>query len=174
MPVGRTLRVVLVAALAPVGIAACGSADPTSDTRSGASAATPTETAQQPTAADGPASLKVGPSRLGPIVVDASGRTLYFFVQDKPRRALCTSDYLNCTTSWPPLMTSGRPHGEASVKTRLIGSIDRAKPTGSQVTYNHRPLYRYIEDAHPGDVKGQGMYDYWYVLSPSGRPIKTK
>jgi predicted lipoprotein with Yx(FWY)xxD motif len=155
-------------------MAGCGSADQNSDdTRSRASTATPTRTAQ-PTASDGPASLKVGQSRLGPIVVDASGGTLYFFTQDKRRRALCTADYLNCTTAWPPLMTDGRPRGQAGVKTRLIGVLDRTKPTGSQVTYNHHPLYRYIEDEHPGDVKGQGLYGYWYVVSPSGRPITKK
>jgi predicted lipoprotein with Yx(FWY)xxD motif len=173
MSLGWTIRGVLVAALAPVGMGACGSADPTSDTRSGATAATPTRTAQ-PTAGDGRASLKVGQSRLGPIVVDARGRTLYYFTQDKPRRALCTSDYLNCTTAWPPLMTAGRPRGQTGVKTRLIGSLDRTKPTGSQVTYNHHPLYRYIDDEQPGDLKGQGLYDYWYVVSPSGRPIAKK
>jgi predicted lipoprotein with Yx(FWY)xxD motif len=125
-------------------------------------------------AADGPARLEVGRSRLGPIVVDARGRTLYVFTQDKPRRAVCTSDYLNCTTAWPPLMTTGRPRGQAGVETGLIGSLDRRKPAGSQVTYNRHPLYRYIEDERPGDVTGQGMYDYWYVLSPSGRPITHK
>jgi predicted lipoprotein with Yx(FWY)xxD motif len=152
---------------------ACGGADPSSDTHSAASVATPTRTAQ-PTATDGPASLKVGQSRLGPVLVDASGRTLYFFTQDKARRALCTSDYLNCTTAWPPLMTVGRPGGQAGVKTRLVGSIHRTKPAGSQVTYNRHPLYRSLDDEQPGDVKGQGMYSYWYVLSPSGRPITKK
>jgi predicted lipoprotein with Yx(FWY)xxD motif len=102
---------------------------------------------------------------------DADGQT---GGQDKPRRALCTSDYLNCTTAWPPLMTTGRPHVQAGVKHRLIGSLDRTRPAGTQVTYKHHPLYRYIEDEQPGDVKGQGMYDYWYVLSPSGRPITKK
>jgi predicted lipoprotein with Yx(FWY)xxD motif len=176
---GWTIRGVLVAALAPVGMGACGSADPTSDAGSGATAPTPTRTAQptrtaKPTAGDGRASLKVGQSRIGPIVVDASGRTLYYFTQDKPRRALCTSDYLNCTTAWPPLMTAGRPRGQAGVKSRLIGSLDRTKPAGSQVTYNHHPLYRYIDDEQPGDLNGQGLYDYWYVVSPSGRPIAKK
>jgi predicted lipoprotein with Yx(FWY)xxD motif len=179
MSLGWTIRGVLVAALAPVGIGACGSADQTDDARPRATAATPTRTAlptrtAQPKAGDGRASLKVGRSRFGPIVVDARGRTLYFFTQDKPRRALCTSDYLNCTTAWPPLMTAGRPRGEAGVKTRLIGSLDRKKPAGSQVTYNHHLLYRYIDDEHPGDVNGQGLYDYWYVVSPSGRPIADK
>src|SRR4051794_24854892 len=127
MSPGRTLCGVLVAALAPVALVACGSADPTSDTESAAKAATPTQTAKPAAAAAGPASLKIGRSRLGPIVVDARGRTLYFFRQDKPGRALCTSDYLNCTTAWPPLMTTGRPHVQAGVKNRLIGSLDRKR-----------------------------------------------
>ena len=139
MSLRRAIRGVLFAALAPVGMAACGSSDSNSDTRAAATATpTPTPTAQ-PTAGDGPASLKIGQSRLG-----------------------------------PPLMTAGHPRGQAGVKTRLIGSIHRTKPTGSQVTYNHHPLYLYIDDEQPGDVNGQGTYTYWYVLSPSGRPITKK
>jgi predicted lipoprotein with Yx(FWY)xxD motif len=118
--------------------------------------------------------VKVGQSRLGPILVDANGHTLYYFRQDKPGRSLCTSDYLNCTQMWPPLMTTGRPHGEARVKTRLLGTLHRTKPSGSQVTYKGHPLYTSVDDKQPGDVTGQGMFDYWYVLSPSGRPITKK
>jgi len=169
-----------VAALAPIAIAACGSSGESSAT--GAAAATtaapkPTEPAKQmtqPTAANGPASVKIGQSRLGPILVDAKGRTLYLFTQDKRRRALCTVDYLNCTKMWPPLMTTGRPHGEAGVKAQLLGSLHRTKPAGTQVTYNGHPLYLSVDDKQPGDVTGQAMFDYWYVLSPSGRPITKK
>jgi predicted lipoprotein with Yx(FWY)xxD motif len=165
-------RGVLLAALA-VGMAACGGSEHTSDTRSAAATAAPSRTAQ-PTATDGRAGIKVGQSRLGPILVDASGRTLYLFTQDKPRKSLCTSDYLNCPTSWPPLMATGRTRGQTGVNTRLIGSMHRIRPAGSQVTYNRHPLYLYVEDKRPGDVTGQGMFGYWYVLSPSGRPIKKK
>jgi predicted lipoprotein with Yx(FWY)xxD motif len=172
MSLGWAIRGVLLAALAPAGVAACGGSVP-ENSRSRASTGAPTSTAQ-PAVAHGPASVKVGQSRLGPILVDAHGNTLYFFTQDKPRRALCTSDYLNCATSWPPLMTAGRPRGHAGVDTRLLGSFHRKKPAGSQVTYKGHPLYLYIEDKHPGDVKGQGIYSYWYVLSPSGRTITKK
>lgn len=167
------IRGVLFAALAPVGLAACGSSEPNSDTGAAASTKPPTQTAQ-PTSTDGPATLKVGQSQLGQILVDASGRSLYYFKEDKPGRALCTSDYLNCTTSWPPLMTHGHPRGQEGVKTQLLGSIHRTKPAGSQVTYDRHPLYLYIDDKQPGDVNGQGTYSYWYVLSPSGRPITKK
>jgi|SRR3954469_480420 len=172
MSLGWAIRVVLFATLAPVGVAACGSSE-RGDSRSRASTGPPTRPAQR-AGGDGAARVEVGQSRLGPILVDAHGRTLYFFTQDKPRRALCTSDYLNCTTSWPPLTTAGSPRGQAGVKTRLLGSFRRSKPAGSQVTYNGHPLYLYIEDKHAGDVNGQGIYSYWYVLSPSGRPITKK
>jgi predicted lipoprotein with Yx(FWY)xxD motif len=177
MSIGRALPGVVIAALAPVGISACGSSGESSGAHSAAATAPAPKPATQtakPAALKGPAILKVGQSRLGPILVDASGHTLYYFTQDKPRRALCTSDYLNCTTIWRPLLTTGRARGEAGVKPRLLGVLHRTKPAGSQVTYDGRPLYLFVDDKQPGDVKGQALYDYWYVLSPSGRPIKKK
>ena len=178
MSIGWALPAVWIAALAPVGVGACGSSDDSGGTPATAASApapqTATQAAQQPAVAKGPATVKVGQSRLGPILVDGSGHTLYLFTQDKPRRSLCTSDYLNCTTIWLPLMTTGRPRAEAGVKTGLLKVFDRTKPSGSQVAYHGHPLYRSVDDKQPGDLKGQGMYDYWYVLSPSGRPIKTK
>jgi predicted lipoprotein with Yx(FWY)xxD motif len=180
MSIAWALRVVLMAALAPVGMAACGSSGDGSAASSDpatAPAPRPAQTATQaaqPVASKGPASVKVAQSRLGPILVDASGRTLYLFKQDKPRRSLCTSDYLNCTTMWVPLMTTGSPRGEGGVKARLLGSFHRTKPAGTQVTYNGHPLYVSVDDKQPGDLTGQAQYDYWYVLSPSGHPITRK
>ena len=176
MSIGWPLPAVVIAAVAPVGLGACGnSGDSGGAAATAASAPAPqtaTQTAQEPVAAKGPAIVKVGLSRLGPILVDGSGHTLYLFRQDKPKRSLCTSDYLNCPTSWPPLMTTGRPHGEGGIEAGLLKVVHRTKPAGSQVAYHGHLLYRYVEDRQPGDVKGQGMFDYWYVLSPSGRPIK--
>ena len=182
MSIAWAFPAVLIAALAPVELAACGSSGDSGGTPATAASApapqtatqTETQAAQQPAAAKGPAIVKVGRSRLGPILVDGNGHTLYYFTQDKPKRALCTSDYLNCTTMWPPLMTTGSPHGEAGVKTSLLKVRHRTKPAGSQVTYHGHPLYLYVDDKQPGDLAGQALYDYWYVLSPSGRPIKKK
>ena len=164
MSIGWALPGLLIAALAPA----------TQTTHPATQIAQPATHAAQPAARNGRALVKLRRSRLGPILVDARGRTLYLFTQDKPRRALCTSDYLNCTKIWLPLMTTGRPRGAAGVKTRLLGTFHRTKPAGSQVTYNGHPLYLYVDDKHPGDLEGQGMFDYWYALSASGRPIKNK
>jgi predicted lipoprotein with Yx(FWY)xxD motif len=160
MSIGWALSAVLTVALAPVGVAACGSSDDSGGTDASAPAPrTATQAAQQPVPAKGPAIVKVGRSRLGPILVDGSGHTLYLFTQDKPGRSLCTSDYLNCTTIWLPLMTTGRPRGEAGIKTRLLEVFHRTKPAGSQVAYHGHPLYRSVDDKQPGDLTGQGMYD---------------
>jgi predicted lipoprotein with Yx(FWY)xxD motif len=167
------IRGVLLAALAPAGLVACGGSDDGSGARPAAATAAPAPTAQ-PASAQGPATVGIGRSRLGRILVDANGRSLYFFTQDKPEKARCTADYLGCTKIWQPLMTSGRPHGAAGVEPGLLASFHRTKPAGSQVSYHGHPVYLYLEDKQPGDLKGQGLYTYWYVLSPGGRPIMSK
>ena len=178
MSIGWALPSVLIAAVAPVGLGACGSSGDSGGTAAGTASApaprTATQAADEPAAAKSPAIVKTGQSRLGPILVDGSGHTLYLFTQDKPRRSVCTSDYLNCTMIWRPLSTTGPPRREAGVKAGLLKVFHRTKPAGSQVAYHGHPLYRYVDDKQPGDLKGQGMYDYWYVLRPSGRPIKKK
>jgi predicted lipoprotein with Yx(FWY)xxD motif len=73
---------------------------------------------------------------------------------------------------WPPLFVTGRPLAGAGVNPKLLETVRRKQPAGIQVTYNHHPLYLYRNDKKPGDLKGQGYYNYWYVLSPSAKPIE--
>jgi predicted lipoprotein with Yx(FWY)xxD motif len=170
MSIRGALPRVVIATLAAAGLTACGGSEESTGTHA---AAHPARTAQ-PAARTGPASLTVRRSRLGPMLVDASGRSLYLFTQDKSGKPACTSDYLRCTDIWKPVVTSGRPHGGGGVRTGLLGVVRRTKPAGSQVTYNGHPLYRTVADKHAGDLNGQAMYDYWYVVSPSGRAIGRK
>jgi hypothetical protein len=37
-----------------------------------------------------------------------------------------------------------------------------------QTAYMGRPLYYFADDAKPGDVKGQGFNNLWYVANVSG------
>jgi predicted lipoprotein with Yx(FWY)xxD motif len=118
--------------------------------------------------------VNVAKTRLGAILVDARGRSLYFFVPESKNVIVCTSTFQGCTTLWPPLMTTGKPHAGRSVKASLLATVHRTKPAGLLVTYNGHPLYRYEYDKRPGNVNGQGEYGEWYVLSPSGKPIAKK
>jgi predicted lipoprotein with Yx(FWY)xxD motif len=120
------------------------------------------------------ATVKVGQSRLGPILVDGRGRTLYVFNLDANGNVTCTYKFENCAHDWPPLLTQGKPRAGKGVNPRLLGTVRRTNPAGVQVTYNRHPLYFFSHDKKPGDVKGQGHLSFWWALSPTGKLIKKK
>ena len=110
-------------------------------------------------------------SRLGRILVDGQGRTLYLFEKDAKGRSSCTGA---CAAYWPPLLTHGKPAAHGSVKQSLLGVTHPGDGT-SQVTYAGHPLYRFVQDTKPGQANGQGLDVYgaeWYVLSPAGTKVE--
>ena len=109
---------------------------------------------------------KVG--KLGVILVNGAGRTLYMFVPDKQKKVTCKG---SCAVIWPPLKVKAgqKPTAGGAAKKSLLGV------NGGVVTYNRWPLYTYITDHKPGQATGQGIDNsggLWYVLSPSGKIIK--
>jgi predicted lipoprotein with Yx(FWY)xxD motif len=118
------------------------------------------------------ASVGVANSRLGRIVVDNKGRTLYLFEKDKNRRSAC---YGLCATYWSPLLTHGKPVARTGVRQLLVGVTRRANGS-EQVTYAGHPLYRFVEDRQAGQTKGEGLQEFgggWEVLSPAGKKIES-
>jgi predicted lipoprotein with Yx(FWY)xxD motif len=114
--------------------------------------------------------LKTHHGQKGTFLVDGKGRALYLFQKDKTAKSTCSGA---CATAWPPLLTTGAPHASGAVRKALLGTTRRADGT-TQVTYNGHPLYRFIQDAKPGDVKGQGVNAFgarWYAVVASGRRL---
>ncbi len=112
---------------------------------------------------------------LGPVLVNARGRTLYLFVPDKHQKVTCVA---SCAEVWPPAFLPDRqkPIASGSVKQSLLGS-DPDPAGGRVITYAGWPLYTFVSDAVPSEATGQGLDingGLWYVLSPSGQVIKTK
>jgi predicted lipoprotein with Yx(FWY)xxD motif len=113
--------------------------------------------------------------KLGTVLVNSKGRTLYMFVPDKRKRVTCVK---SCAVIWPPvkLPNGAKPTAAGKAKRSLLGSD--ADPAGGRVvTYNGWPLYTYITDTAPGQAKGQALNlngGLWYVLAPSGKVIRTK
>jgi predicted lipoprotein with Yx(FWY)xxD motif len=104
---------------------------------------------------------------LGDILVDGKGMTLYMFKNDERDKSNCDAD---CLAKWPPLLTQGNPIAGPGVDSSQIGTATLAD--GSLiVTYDHRPLYYWIQDSKPGDTTGQGVGDVWFVMSPTGEEI---
>ena len=116
-----------------------------------------------------PAGLQVIQNdKLGKILADDAGRTVYIFTKDTKDTSVC---YDKCEQSWPPLLSLGTPDVKEGINASLLGSTQRKDGT-TQVTYNSMPLYYYTPDQAPGDVKGQGVGNVWYVSAPDGTPVK--
>jgi len=124
------------------------------------------------------AAVRVGTrkvAKLGVILVDSKGRTLYMFVPDKQHKVTCVR---TCAKIWPPLKlpAGGKATATGAAKQALLGS-DSNPAGGRVVTYNKWPLYTYVADTAPGQVKGQALNlngGLWYVLSASGKIVRTK
>jgi len=116
--------------------------------------------------------IKVATTKLGRILVNAQGRTLYMFAADKRGKSAC---YGSCAVYWPPLTTSGTHPLGSGVKASMIGTTMR---TGGklQVTFNGHPLYTFVKDSKPGQTSGQGLNlsgGLWWVISSAGTVIKS-
>ena len=106
---------------------------------------------------------------LGDVLVNAQGRTLYLFEKDKGMTSACSGA---CASIWPPLTATRAVAGSGLAAAKL--TVARQPSGASDVTYAGHPLYTYVGDTKPGDVKGQGLNQFgagWYVLSPSGKKI---
>jgi len=109
-------------------------------------------------------------TQLGRILVDAKGRSLYLFEQDKGTASTC---YGACASLWPPLTVSGSPRAGTGVAASKLGTTKR-KDGQVEVTYNGHPLYYYAGDQKPGDTAGEGLNQFgapWDVLSTAGEGV---
>ena len=113
--------------------------------------------------------------KLGTILVNSKGLTLYMFVPDKQKKVTCKG---TCAAVWPPLkLKSGQKATAGGAAKKALLGKDKNPSGGFVVTYNRWPLYTYIGDSKPGQTTGQALDlngGLWYVLSPSGKVIKKK
>jgi predicted lipoprotein with Yx(FWY)xxD motif len=112
----------------------------------------------------------VASSKYGNVLAAGNGMTLYRYTLDKKGTIVCTGA---CVQYWPPLMLKGtaKPTAGSGLSAALLGTIKRNG--AAQVTYAGFPLYRYVGDSKPGDVKGEGFQKTWYVVSAKGALVKS-
>ncbi len=152
-----------VAVMAVV-LAAGGGSKSGTDTNGSAYGATPAA----PKAAT--ATVGIRHTKLGRILVDARGRTLYLFEKDTGAMSSC---YGACASVWPPLTTGGNAKAATGVTAAKLETTKRSDGK-SAITYDGHPLYTYAGDQKPGDVQGQGLDQFgaeWYALTPNGHKI---
>jgi predicted lipoprotein with Yx(FWY)xxD motif len=119
-----------------------------------------------PTPTPVPDTIKLASNpQYGQILADATGKTLYYFAKDTPGTgtSVCTA---GCPGAWPAFHAAtikvSPPLNSAD-----FGEITRADGQ-KQTTWKGWPLYYYANDAAPGDVRGYGINNIWFVISPSG------
>jgi predicted lipoprotein with Yx(FWY)xxD motif len=120
----------------------------------------------------GAAKVGVGATKLGRVVVNSAGHTLYLFEKDSNGQSACDGA---CATYWPPLISTGAPVALTGVNQALVGTTKRADGS-EQVTYAGHPLYLYVLDRKPGDTTGEGSTDFgagWDALTPAGAKIEA-
>lgn len=99
----------------------------------------------------------------GEVLVGPDGMTLYTFERDEAGVGSCVR---GCARNWPPLVVEGGVLAADPLSAELA-TIERSEPERRrQVTYRGRPLYYWSRDEAPGDVKGHGIGDAWFVATP--------
>jgi predicted lipoprotein with Yx(FWY)xxD motif len=111
--------------------------------------------------------VKLAANKLGRILVDAHGRTLYMFLED----GATSSCYGGCARVWPAALVAGTPVPGPGVIAHKLTTAPRRHARLRQLVYNGHPLYTTAADAKPGETDGQGVFNTWWVISAAGKQI---
>jgi len=97
----------------------------------------------------------------GNYIVDDKGKTLYYFTKDANGISNCGTDCLN---KWPVFFQD-----KISVSPGLnisdFGTITR-NDGNKQTTFKGWPLYYFSGDVSPGNIKGEGVGNIWFIARP--------
>jgi len=99
-------------------------------------------------------------AKVGTVIVDAQGRTLYRFTAEAQGVPVCTGA---CLGTWRPALA-----GTASGLPKHVATIKRPDGGKLQLTYDGHPLYRYAGDRSKADANGEGVGGQWFVLKAGG------
>lgn len=150
-----------------LGLSACGgsgygsSSTPLPPAAGNQSAATPA----------GNSAVKVASvGKVGTVLTDPAGMTLYTFKPDTAGKSTCNG---TCATTWPPLTITVATPVKPGGLTGDLGVTTRDDGT-KQITFNGQPLYLFSGDKAAGDANGQSIGGVWFAASAqSGSPTAT-
>ncbi len=115
-------------------------------------------------------SVSLSKTKLGLILVNSRGHTLYMFAKDRNGKSACSG---SCAKFWPPSLQRVKPTAGSGVKASLLGTTRRSN--GSlQLTYNKHPLYSFALDKRAGQTNGEGNLAFgakWYAVSAKGTAV---
>jgi predicted lipoprotein with Yx(FWY)xxD motif len=123
--------------------------------------ATPATVSHSAVAAGGGGLMEVRQTRIGTVLANPRGFTVYYFLVDK-RGSGKSSCYGQCAALWPAVI--GPVRFPAGLK--LPGAVGYITRTGGarQLTIGGWPIYTFAGDKAPGQANGQGLGHVWYVI----------
>lgn len=98
----------------------------------------------------------VSKGKLGTVMTDQKGMTLYTYAQDTSGVSNCNG---KCLQIWPPY----KAQSESGTSPANISVIKRSDGT-LQYAWKGMPLYYYTKDGDSGDAYGNGIGGVWSVI----------
>ena len=100
------------------------------------------------------------------VLTNAQGMAVYWFAPDTSTKSNCNT---SCLKYWPIVP------GPATAGSGVSGTLSVITTNGvKQATYDGHPLYTYVADTAPGQVKGNGLNvsgGLWWVMTPTGAKV---
>jgi predicted lipoprotein with Yx(FWY)xxD motif len=92
----------------------------------------------------------------GQVISTSNGMTLYTYDKDAVGQSSCYGD---CAQYWHPYLVTGtyKPFGKMTIISRTDGT--------QQWAFDGKPLYTFVQDTAPGDIKGNDFHNNWHVVA---------
>jgi predicted lipoprotein with Yx(FWY)xxD motif len=97
---------------------------------------------------------KMVDTKMGKILANAKGMTLYTFDKDAMGKSNCDEA---CLKKWPAF------HAAAKAKAEGEWTLVKAADGKEMWAYEGKPLYTFAGDKKPGDMTGDGVGGVWHV-----------
>ena len=99
--------------------------------------------------------LKTQATTIGKVLADPNGMTLYTYDKDGAGQSNCNGE---CAQYWHPYLAApdSKPFGHMTLVVRTDGK--------KQWAYENKPLYTFVQDTVPGEIKGNDFHNNWHVV----------
>ncbi len=117
-------------------------------------------------------SVDLRKTKLGKILVNTAGTTLFEFTKDPPKKDTCVK-HAGCTAIWIPQEETGKPTAGPGVRASLLSTINVQGLR--QLTYAGHPLYIDSSATGPGQTSYVGTKQFggsWDAINSKGHSVK--
>lgn len=93
---------------------------------------------------------------MGNVMTTPAGMTVYTYDHDIAGKSNCNGE---CAEYWPALIVA-----PGSAESPHMTMIKREDGRMQWATANGMPLYTYVDDKAPGEIKGDNFHNEWHIV----------